>query len=113
MPDKTKRPKADSVGHIHTELLPETIAMIQKTIVDLEVELRLRENECDFLNEKIATEKDALACAIVDTDREYYVNEVRRATDRLEEAERECDELERKQLYYKQQLDSESILPIN
>lgn len=111
MPDKTKRPEADSVGHIHTELLPETIAMIQKTIVDLEVDIRLKENECDFYNE-IIEELNGLIENGEAIEKIKAKTEINHYKTLLEKSEEECDHLERKQLYYKQQLDSESILPV-
>lgn len=111
MPNKTKRPEADSIGHIHTELLPETIAMIQKTIVDLEIDIRLAENECDFYNEIIEQLNDSAKHGTA-TEKIKAETEIDRYKILLEKAETECDHLERKQLYYKQQLDSESILPI-
>lgn len=108
----SKRPDHGEIGHKHAVLLPEAIAMIQKTIVDLEVQIRLKENECDFYNE-IIEDLNGLIENGVRTEKIKAKIEIDRYKILLEKAETECDHLERKQLYYKQQLDSESILPIH
>lgn len=113
MPDKTKRPEADKAKHQYTTLLPETIAMIQMKIVDLEIQIRLKEDECDFLNEVITVARADLKKNALRT---YEIRELNKkieeTTKQLESAEVECDRLERTQLYYKQQLDSGSTLPV-
>ena len=108
----SKRPDRGEIGHKHATLLPEAIAMIQKTIVDLEVDIRLKENECDFYNE-IIEELNGLIENGEEIEKIKANTEIDRYKILLEKAEVACDHLERKQLYYKQQLDSESILPIN
>lgn len=112
MPDKTKRPEADKAKHQYTTLLPETIAMIQMKIVELEVSIRLKENECDFLAESIEVMTKELNETNEKVQKEYYSSEISKNNDLLEKAEIECDRLERTQLYYKQQLDSGSTLPV-
>ena len=114
MSEKNKRPESGRVGHKCTTLLPEAIAAIQVKIVDLEIQIRLKENECDFLNEVI----DVARADLENTDLKVYEihdlkEKIEETTKQLEAAETECDRLERTQLYYKQQLDSCSTLPID
>ena len=108
---ETKRPAQDKEGHKFTELLPEAIAMIQKTIVDLEVEIRIKENECDFYNEIIEQCHDTIKNGR-EIDRITAEHNIGKYTKLLEDAETACDQLERRQLYYKQQLDKKTILPV-
>jgi len=83
---------------------PGTIVNIQTKIVELEVEIRLAENECDFLNEVIAEEKEELQKTKGRVEATILANKIGDHQKQLEEVEVRCDHLEREQRFYKEEL---------
>ena len=95
------RPERDVAGHQFTELLPQAIADIQVEIVKLEVEIRIKEDECGFYDSMAAIARD-----------DANTDDFQKYMKLLEDAEAKCDEYERRQLYFKQQLDHKTTLPV-
>lgn len=95
----------------YTTFVQETVSKIQFRIVELEVRLRLAEDENGNLNKDLdeleEEHKTARGASVITLSKQIETKK-----HEIEKSEEEIELLEREQRYYKQQLESGSIEPV-